>query len=291
MISRKSVPEMIVACAVACAVALGVALGVALAFGVPARAGAQVVTGFGARSILRGSVVDDADEKPIAGASVSIEALKLQAVTDSAGNFRIPYVPAGKYVVVVRRLGFGPLNSLLTFGAADTLEYDFALVKQAANLPEVAVNAAAPVSLRLREFEERRLAGFGRFVTPEVLVKNQDRRLSEVMAMLPGPRVVRGTGSNGWIASSVGPSSIQRRFKPQPMDINRGADPKQCYAAVMLDGNLVFSGRSGELLFDVNSLSTNTVAAIEYYRDAATVPMKFNVRGEETCGLVVIWTK
>ena len=150
---------------------------------------------------------------------------------------------------------------------------------------------AAPVPPKLGEFDERRRAGFGRFITPDILEKNSNRRLSEVVAMMPGPRIVRGTGSNGWVASTVGPSSIQRRFRLSTMDVQRGADPKQCYAAVMLDGNLVFTGRSGEMLFDVNSIGTNSVAAIEYYRDAATVPAKFNVRGEETCGLVVIWTK
>ena len=115
--------------------------------------------------------------------------------------------------------------------------------------------------------------------------------MSEVIARLPGPRIMRGWGNYGWIASSVGSGAIQRRFALSPMDIARGADPKQCYAAVMLDGNIIYSGRSGEMLFDVNSLGTSTVAGIEYYRDAASTPSKFNVRGGETCGLVVIWTK
>jgi len=45
------------------------------------------------------------------------------------------------------------------------------------------------------------------------------------------------------------------------------------------------------MLFDVNSLATNTVAAIEYYRGAANIPVKFNVTGGgESCGLIVIWT-
>jgi len=243
------------------------------------------------RSLLRGSVLDDADDRPIAGATVAIELLRLQAVSDSAGAFRMPYIPAGRYIVLVRRLGFTPLSAVLTFGAADTLEYDFALVKQPANLPEVAVTTDAPVPPKLAEFDARRKAGFGRFITPAELEKQQDRRLSEVIARLPGPRIMRGQGNYGWVASSVGSGAIQRRFALSPMDLRRGADPNQCYAAVMLDGNLVYSGRSGEQLFDVNSLGTNSVAAIEYYRDAASTPSKFNVRGGETCGLIVIWTK
>lgn len=243
------------------------------------------------RSILRGTVIDDADDRPISGATVAIETLRLSVVTDSTGIFRMPGLPAGRHLVVVRRLGYTPLSAVLNVGRADTAEYDFALIRQATSLPEVEVKTAKPVPPKLAEFEARRLEGFGRFLTPDVLEKNRDRRMSEVIAMLPGPRIVRGWGSNGWVASSVGASSIERHFKPTSADLARGADPKQCYAAVMLDGNLVFSGRNGEMLFDVNTLGTESIAAIEYYRDAASVPMKFNVRGEETCGLVVIWTK
>jgi hypothetical protein len=243
-----------------------------------------------ARSLLRGTVLDDANERPIAGAIVAIEAIKLQVVTDSAGNFRIPSIPLGRHLVSIKRVGYGPLTAIANFNGSDTLEYDFALVKQVTRLPDVAVTTPARVPPKLVEFEERRTAGFGRFLTDSVFTKNVNRRLSEIMGAVPGTRIVRGPGSNGWLANPVGYTSMSR-FQLSPMDINRGADPNQCYAAVMLDGNRVFSGQPGEILFDLNSLGTNTIAGIEFYRDAATVPAKFNVSSGKTCGLIVIWTK
>ena len=52
-----------------------------LAAAVPASAqGGVSVLG---RSILRGTVIDDADDRPIAGATVAIETLRLSVVTDS----------------------------------------------------------------------------------------------------------------------------------------------------------------------------------------------------------------
>ena len=273
-------------CCAACAV---LALAGGAAAGRPAPAQSLAVV---SRALFKGNVLDDADDKPIAGATVAIEMLRLSVVTDSAGGFLIPRMPAGRHLVVVKRLGYNPVTALVTVGATDTLDYEFALIKQPETLPAVAIKTPAAVAPKLAEFDERRRTGFGRFITQDILEKNKDRRLSEVFATLPGPRIVRGTGSYGWIASSVGPGGIQRRNSLSPMDIARGADPKQCYAAVMLDGNRVYSGRPGEQLFDVNSLGTNTIAGIEYYRDAATVPMKFNVTGGgESCGLVVIWTR
>ena len=265
-----------------------------LAVGIPAPLPALRAQGAVAvsRAMIKGNVIDDADDRPISGATVSIESLRMSMVTDSSGTFRLIRVPAGRHLIIVKRLGFSPLSSVINVGPTDTLDFDFALVKQATNLPEVAVKTTAPVTGKLAEFDERSKTGMGRFITKDILDKNQQRRVSEVLATIPGPRIVRGTGNNGWVASSVGASAIQRRNKLSQMDISRGADPNQCYAAVMLDGNRIYSGRPGEQLFDVNSIDTKVIAGIEYYRDAATVPMKFNVTGGgETCGLVIIWTK
>jgi len=245
------------------------------------------------RSVLRGLVVNDNDDSPVGGATITIEALKVSYVTDSTGAYKLAALPPGRFVVLVKRLGYAPVTTIVNFTGRDTLDYDFGLVRQATVLPEVDVTAAKPIPPRLAEFEERRASGFGRFITAEEFEKNTSRRLSEIVAKLPGPRIMRGFGNYGWVASSVGSGAIERgrSFQISPMDRARGADPNQCYAAVMLDGNFVFSGRPGELLFDLNSLGTNSVAGIEYYRDAATVPAKFGGTRGETCGLIVIWTK
>jgi hypothetical protein len=60
--------------------------------------------------------------------------------------------------------------------------------------------------------------------------------------------------------------------------------------AIMLDGVTVFSGTSGETLFDINSLQPNSIAAIEVYSGGATIPAKYNGT-KASCGLVLIWTR
>ena len=73
------------------------------------------------RAVMRGLVIDDANDRPIPGATVEIEAVKLSFVTDSTGTFRITLIPPGRYIVAVRRLGFSPLTSVVNFVANDTL--------------------------------------------------------------------------------------------------------------------------------------------------------------------------
>jgi hypothetical protein len=155
-------------------------------------------------------------------------------------------------------------------------------------LPTASVVGALAVAPKLREFEERRMLGVGRFITDSLLEKNSNRQLSEVIGMLPGVRVVRGMSSVGWIAGTRG-SGSSKMPAPSEMDVRRGARPG-CYVTVMLDGGYVYSGRPGEMLFDVNSLGPSQVAGIEFYPGASSVPLKF--RGADTgCGLLVIWTK
>jgi hypothetical protein len=242
-------------------------------------------------AVLRGNVIDDADDKPLAGATVSIEVLRLSVVTDSTGSFRLIAVPPGRHLVSVRRLGYGPLTTVVSFKARDTLEFDFALVRTPTPLPTAEVTAPAPVPPRLVEFEERRKLGGGRFVTPDVVEKMSQHRLADVVATMPGPRIVNGQGGATWVGSSRGSGSILLNASPiSSVDRAKGANPRMCYAAVMLDGTFVYQGLPGEQLFDLSSLPTSTVAALEYYTEA-TVPMKFRSTGGITCGLLIIWTK
>jgi hypothetical protein len=243
-----------------------------------------------ARATIRGIVTASETAMPVAGARLRNFEDSVLAVTDSSGAFRIAGLALGSKGVTVQAVGYVPLRVVLNVVANDTSVQRLALAQLAQVLPQAAVVEGAYVPPKLREFEERRNAGYGQFLTETDLEKHRSRRLSEVLAMIPGPRVIRGTSNAGWVASSRGNGSVQRSGSSgSAMDTRQGA-PKACYATVILDGNYVFSGRPGEQLFDVNTIDPSQVAGIEYYAGAATTPIKF--RGADIgCGLLVIWTK
>lgn len=240
-------------------------------------------------AVLRGLVLEDATDAPLYGAEVAIPNLGISALSDSAGKFRLPAIAPGRHIVWVRKLGFAPVSTLLAFAEGDTLEREFALVRNVQALPEVEVTAPAPVRGKLAEFDERRRAGFGHFITQTDLDKHEDRRLSEVMATIPGTRVVRGNTNAAWIMTGRGIQSVTTGFSPSSIDRAKGA-PRGCYAAVVLDGIFVFQGFSGEALWDINSLDPRSIAGIEVYNGAATIPTKY-AGTRNTCGLVMIWTR
>jgi hypothetical protein len=199
-------------------------------------------------------------------------------------------VPLGDDIIIVRRLGFAELTTQLHFAAGDTVDVDFVLLPTGQRLPDVKVNGRAS-RFNLAEFDRRRAEGFGHFFTDSQLVKMTNRLLSEVVNMIPGPQIYRSNNSTAaWVSTARGAQSIAGTFVLDQSDVRRGAPNNQCYAAVFLDGVPVFTGRPGQLLFDINSVPTAQIAGIEYYGGAGSLPPEFN-RGGNTCGALVIWTK
>jgi hypothetical protein len=178
-------------------------------------------------------------------------------------------------------------------------------------LPTVPVTAEAELvrSAKLREFDRRRSNGIGRFLTEADLEKDQYRKLSDVLRKLPGIMMVRSRGAAG--GSPLAEFAVSSRGSATITHESRFFG-KNCPIAIWLDGVPVYrgldrgaaspafgdrasapvqtSGRVDEPPFDINSIMTQHIAAIEFYAGPATMPPELNVT-QGTCGALVIWTK
>ena len=178
-------------------------------------------------------------------------------------------------------------------------------------LPAVPVTASTELvrSAKLREFDRRRSNGIGRFLTESDLEKDQYRKLSDVLRKLPGITFSRAKGMVGvsplaeFAVSSRGSATIEH-ISP--------IFGRNCPIAIWLDGVPVYRGldraaappafgsrtpalpntpgRIDEPPFDINSIMTQHIAAIEFYAGPATMPPELNAT-QGTCGALVIWTK
>ena len=242
-------------------------------------------------AVLRGRVLSDSSDVPLKDAEVGVPELSLVARTDSAGVFRLNGIPTGRRIVVVRLLGFAPARHVLDFVAGDSIDADFTLAPTMQKVAAVTVKAAAPVVDKLADFERRRAGGFGHFLTRDILAKNENRRMSEIMHLLPGNQVQQSKNSStAWVIGGRGTQSFLRNCSVRDRsDAVKGAGCA-CYAAVFLDGALVYGGNDNELLFDINSIRPEDLAGVEYYAGAATMPPEFNGT-RLTCGALVIWTR
>ncbi|MCX5763133.1 MAG: carboxypeptidase regulatory-like domain-containing protein [Gemmatimonadetes bacterium] len=245
-----------------------------------------------AQAVLKGMVLVNITETPIAGAEVTLPALNLRATSDSSGRFLIRGIPAGNYAVTVRHIRYSPISSLLSFGATDTVDTDMLLTAAQTVLPTVAIAGEKAPTGKLSAFDERRRSGAGHFLTEADLKKNENGRLAEALARLPGNKVLSGSSQSSWLYGGRGVQSRSSSSTPSvdPFDKAKGAKSGYCYSAVVLDGIFVYQGNPGESLFDLNSVLLSEIAGVESYAGGATIPAMYNGT-RSTCGLIVIWTK
>lgn len=215
-------------------------------------------------------VVTDTSLAPLAGASAWILGTKLEVSTGDNGRFRITGIPAGNYIVVIRKLGYAPFSSTVSVAAGDTTRASFALVQQQVTLGKVVVNAAAPVG-PLAEFEFRRALGMGQFMTQAEIEKLNMVGTSDLLRTFRSVTVT----SKAVLASRLLPAM---------------GCPMQFY----VDG-LAITVRD----LEVDLPPPHAIAGVEVHANTATVPLQYASlggggivgRGGGICGVILIWTK
>jgi len=243
----------------------------------------------GAMASFTGAVLVDSTHRPIFGAEVEFPALNRSTITDSVGAFRLAGIPPGPQRVRVRRVGYGPLDTTLTFAPRRTLDRRVYLTR-VQTLDSVVVTAN---SVTLPGFDDHRKVGLGQFLTRDELEKHKGTRLSTLLQNMRGTRVNPGWGNIAWLASSRSAASLDSSsgawHHPDNSERTLGAKT-DCYAKVYVDGHLV-SGRSpDDPLFDVNSLQPDQIEAVEYYAGPSQTPMEYSTLNA-VCGVLVIWTR
>ena len=228
-----------------------------------ASADAQV-TGRGGSSVIDG-VVTDTSLAPIFGATVSILGSQIHVVTAENGRFRIVAVPSGQYILVVHRLGYVPVSAVLQLADGDTARPSLMLRPIARALDTMVVSERA-YTMRMSEFEERRKAGFGHFLTQVDIERRHAVFVKDLLRPVLSVRVVGGRGV--------------RRFEDYAYSVRSG-----CAFTVFVDDVQLPKPT------DLNQLPPpRDLAGIEIYSGPATIPVQYNSQGA-WCGVILVWTK
>jgi hypothetical protein len=250
-----------------------------------------------------GRVERDSTKVRIADAEVLIADLGLSAMTDARGEFRIRGVPTGSHKVQVRKIGYSFTERDVDVDGGASPDYTF-VMSRITTLDSVKVNASgySPNDEAMREFEEHRKMGLGKFFTRADLEKLRDQRMSSILAQMPGTKVQTGGGGEGWILSNRGtkslgmgptgagscdppkqdhPDSTATRGRIRPPCLNG------CYPHVFVDGVDV----SPAEVPNINRFTPYEIEALEYYAGPAQVPAEYNRLNKSACGVIVIHTR
>lgn len=237
-----------------------------------------------------GFVSSGPQRRPVAGAEVVLPLLDLRTITDDSGRFRFTEIPGGVHIVQVRRLGMRQVLASVSASAGQRTWREFVL-DPVPLLDTVSVTAAAG----LRDFEEHRRLGLGKFITRAELAAQEGRRLGDILSQLGGIRILRSTTANrAWVASTRNIRGRCTETEGGPAEPARGGTKPRgicaCFSQVYLDGAPLYRGGEGGLVPDVNAFLPSSVEAIEFYPGPASLPAPYS-HLNASCGVLVIHTR
>lgn len=234
--------------------------------------------------IVRGRVLDSATGNAISGATVSIQAHKLSAVTNNIGLFVLEGVPLGNQKVSVRAFGFGQTSESVTVTESEDVSLSFRLRQLATSLNEVVTTAVG---------KQRRVEVGNDIVklnVAEILERAPARSVSDLLrfAQVPGVRVMTASGDPG------APTKIQMRGIGS---ISQSTDPAIIVDGVWIDSRMSDSsivnraqniGRTAYNSSPIDNIDPATIESFEIIRG----PSAASMYGQEAAnGVIVITTK
>ena len=252
-------------------------------------------------AVFSGLVLTDSTQQPIGDAEVVFPELSKMARSDERGAFRLTDIPPGEQHVVVRRVGYGPLDTKIAFASNENVNKRI-LLSRAVKLDSVVVTEKSASDRWLTDFEDHRKIGLGRFLDRAQLAKMEGRSMASVLREFPGMGIVNGRGPHAFVSTTrvrsgcrIAPPDLpcfkaeRLYYLPDPLDVAYQGLIIACYAQVYVDHILVNHGPPNEP-FDLSTISASQIEAIEYYATPAEMPMKYNTTGSE-CGVVQIWLR
>lgn len=191
---------------------------------------------------ISGRVTDAATGETVPGANVILPALNRGASTDMNGEYLIPNVPAGNYVLEVRFLGYQTVRRNIEVVSDEELIINFELSIEALSMDELIVTGTAGDT-------RRRAVGnaVSRVSATDIMERSSRTNVTELLqSQTPGLTLIPGSGTAGTAANIRlrGAGSITARTQP----------------IIYVDGVRINSGTLGN--FDVFGQSTSALDAI-----------------------------
>lgn len=277
-----------------------------LACGASIASGQRAVVSFG------GTVVDSL-RQPLSNADVSLPGLNLAKTTNDKGVFSFSDVPAGVHRVVVKHIGYGQLDTTMSFPADSSVQWRVTLGR-IVSLDSVLVTA--PLDPWMAEFEANKARGFGRFLTSADLAKFGSGMLPAAMRGVGGVAIIRTNVGQNYISSPRGPMTrcppinprmldaaaaaaaqeatdecLRRErlyYVPDPVEAKQGVK-RSCYPLVYVDQNLMTTGIPTPP-FDIGGYAADQIEALEWYESPSSTPAKYSAR-QAQCGVLVLHLK
>jgi len=142
---------------------------------------------------VAGQITDKSNQQPVSGAAVIVSGTSLQGRTSREGRYTITKVPAGRYNVQVRLIGYATTTQPVTVAAGETATLDFALPAAAVPLDAVVISATGVEQLK-RELGNTVGTIDAAKITQDAAPSNAADLLN---SRIPGVEVMQSGGTTG----------------------------------------------------------------------------------------------
>lgn len=217
-----------------------------------------------ASASIVGRVTDEQSHAPIPRAQIVLIGTSRTAASDEDGRFRADSLRAGDYVVRARAPGYAARSWIVQVGEGEVRTQAFELEPLPTELEPVQVQRTLSLGEEQRlGFERRRAAGRGYFISEDAIKRADLASLGDVLRNVPGVRLLcRGASS---------------------CTVRMARAPVACKPDFVVDG---FPASGSTSL----AMSVAGITGVEIYRTLSETPLEF-LKGDNTCGTVVIWTR
>jgi hypothetical protein len=220
---------------------------------------------------------------PLADIRVVVWGTGLEAITDSAGAFRLDSVPAGSQTLVARGIGLVPYRAVVDVFPGSPVRHDVTLAPFVAALDTVRVRVDRVTDSWRSGFNLRRTRGHGEFLDEDEISVRNPQQVSDLFRDMPGIDILT------W--GAFGRKVVMRGR----------AGGLFCIPAVYVDGLRFYTGQSrpassaadlmeytgtADLEFVVNP---RDIKAVEVYSHDSSIPVEYD-DPRDGCGSIVIWT-
>ena len=190
---------------------------------------------------ITGVVTDSSDNRPLSAVQITVGGMRMSAVTSDAGRYTINNVPAGRYAVSARRLGYRAATINVTVGAGAAATADFRLAPVGLTLEAVVTTGVVdPTSGTRTPFTVGRVDAENAPVPAANAVETIQGKIAGVTVVPSGQP---GSGTNILLRS---PTSITKSISP----------------LVVVDGVILSSSFAGSSA-DLESMDIESVEVVK----------------------------
>lgn len=193
---------------------------------------------------IYGNIKDSETKEPLPFANTRIDGTAIGAATDRDGNYRIPSVPPGTYVLIISYVGFETRRLDVRVGVGAAVQIDVDLKPTVIQGQEMVVTALLEGQARAIN-QQLTSKSIVNVVSADKIQELPDKNAAEALARLPGISIERDGGE----AQKV---------------VVRGLAPK--YNSVTLNGERLPSTDPEDRSLDLSTISPEIIGGIEVFK-------------------------